>query len=156
MIIHTNNRALWLLINVGKYFMFFIAGDMNQQRPLTLYVHASRRNMSENFKNISKIYFTEMCNVIFCVLMNQQESRQHCRLTICGCFGWVWQIVNQKQIQTTIYFFESETNGQAGWVGKISISTGQLIISFPAVRRLPISAGLDFLPHPPMPPYFPL
>ena len=29
--------------------MFFIAGDMNQQRPLALYVHASRRNMSENF-----------------------------------------------------------------------------------------------------------
>ena len=35
----------------------------------------------------------------FCVCEEKvMWHRQHCRLTICGYFGWVWQIENQKQI----------------------------------------------------------
>ena len=38
------------MTNVGKYFMFFIAGDMNQQGPLTLYVHGQPQKYIRKFQ----------------------------------------------------------------------------------------------------------
>ena len=43
---------------------------------------------------------------IYKVGQNQRvpgKMRQHCRLTICLYFCWVWQIQNQKQIQITMW-----------------------------------------------------
>ena len=35
-------------------------------------------------------------------------NRQYCRLGICWCFLWVWQIHYQKQIQITIWWWDEQ------------------------------------------------
>ena len=35
-------------------------------------------------------------------MFKSQRTEQHCRLTMCWYFCWVWQILNQEQIQITI------------------------------------------------------
>ena len=41
-------------------------------------------------------------------LWNTSISRQHCRLSICWYLLWVWQILSQKQIQITIWWWDKQ------------------------------------------------
>ena len=53
---------------------------------------------------------------VWSLLWMRWRSGEHCCLSICWYFGWVWQILNQNQnqIQITIWWWDDETVEEPG------------------------------------------
>ena len=80
--------------------IFFIDDD-DDELPRTSIFYLATDQWSNTFWASSGLWCWPLtCTPIYSVLSSlpAHKHRQHCRLSICGHFGWVWQILRQTTV----------------------------------------------------------